>query len=103
LGLWRESEAFLRRQVATVFENSTACVKRRDLTTSVVGLKLTRLSSRVVPCRTSVWLGVLRRRTFELKLKSERVVQPASTIGRIDTSSFTESLILAQDERWRRA
>ena len=25
-GLWRESEAFLRRQAATVFENSTACV-----------------------------------------------------------------------------
>jgi hypothetical protein len=44
LGLWCESEAFLRRQVATVFENSTACVKCRDLTTSVVGLKLTRRS-----------------------------------------------------------
>jgi hypothetical protein len=25
-GLWRESEAFLRRQVATVFENSAASV-----------------------------------------------------------------------------
>jgi len=26
MGLWRESEAFLRRQAAPVFENSAACV-----------------------------------------------------------------------------
>jgi hypothetical protein len=63
-GLWRESEAFLRRQVATVFENSTACVKRRDLTTSVVGLKLTRL-----PFDLRV-----DRETFELKLKVNELI-----------------------------
>jgi hypothetical protein len=39
-GLWRESEAFLRRQAATVFENSTACVKRRDLTLSLLRVGL---------------------------------------------------------------
>ena len=39
--------------------------------------------------------------TFEHKLKLK--IATASAYGRTQTNLFTESLILAQDERWRRA
>jgi hypothetical protein len=85
-GLRRESGAFLRQpQWWTVFENSTA-FERRDLMPSGVRLK-TRLSS-------------FRGRTFELKLKLKMSSRPLAAEV---TTFFTESLILAQDERWRRA
>jgi hypothetical protein len=79
-------------------------VKRRDLTDQACldgRAQINPSVSRVVPCQTSVWLGVLVQRTFELKLKVNELFSRLSS--RIDTSSFTESLILAQDERWRRA
>jgi hypothetical protein len=39
--------------------------------------------------------------TFELKLKVNKLSNPG--FGWDDNYFFTESLILAQDERWRRA
>src|SRR5213079_1192515 len=76
---------FFTSQAAPVFENSAACVYVE--------------TSAVLRCRRGheQTCHALSRADFEHKLKVKRL--PASS----RQSFFTESLILAQDERWRRA
>jgi hypothetical protein len=50
--------------------------------------------------RLKTRLSSFRGRTFELKLKLKMSSRPLAAEV---TTFFTESLILAQDERWRRA
>ena len=83
-GLWRESRPFSCRPEGSVLENSTACVYVEA--TSLVDVVENE------PC--PVPLGTEH---FEHKL----TVLNLPAFGRRDI--FTESLILAQDERWRRA
>ena len=69
---------------ALVFENSTACTSRTS-----------RASAREVTEPVSSLRG-----DFELKLETEPLAtRPSGLTAKV----FTESLILAQDERWRRA
>ena len=83
-GLWRESRAFSCRPEGSVLENSTACV-------------YVEARSLAIWLRTNPVGFSFGRTDFEHKLKVTKdwpVYRPPF---------FTESLILAQDERWRRA
>ena len=87
-GLWRESEAFF-----------TPVARQRSLKTQQRETSRPRVvtpRSRTLTCHTLV----LRGWTFELKLIGEEM--SSRPLAR-RTTIFTESLILAQDERWRRA
>ena len=79
---------FLLPPSGSVFENSTACE------TSRLGSRRFGDSVEQQPRRVRCKLDV----TFERKLEVE--FSAASTV---EITFFTESLILAQDERWRRA
>ena len=82
-GLWRESRPFSCRSEGSVLENSTACVY-------VEATSLVDVVENETCLHPSGW-------DFEHKLKVTKdwpVYRPPF---------FTESLILAQDERWRRA
>ena len=88
-GLWRESEVFLRPSH-----------RQRSLKTQQ---RETSRPRAVTPARGLITRHALdrsRAMTFELKLIA-KLSTPASV--RQLTTIFTESLILAQDERWRRA
>ena len=79
------SEAFLRPvSSGPVFENSAACVYVETLAGSLARSCL------------GITRRALRSVHFELKLEVKACLPREATI-------FTESLILAQDERWRRA
>jgi hypothetical protein len=93
LGLWREPRPFLRPPDGPVFENSTACVYVETST----GPRLARYSDQQLPEEESTLSHLLREVDFERKLEVKR------PIGFGRSHFFTESLILAQDERWRRA
>ena len=82
-GLWRESRPFSCRPEGSVLENSTACVY-------VEATSLVDVVENKTCLHPSGW-------DFEHKLK----VTKAWPVYR--PTFFTESLILAQDERWRRA
>jgi hypothetical protein len=90
MGLWRESEAFLRSLNGdAVFENSTACVY----------VETSRQALRLGEGLRQKTVDPLRRGdTLSSKLEGESVC-----VGSPTRPIFTESLILAQDERWRRA
>jgi hypothetical protein len=85
-----------RHEVAPVFENSTANVLRVSRTSDGFG-RSGAYQHLVAP--------VLTRERSEWPLSSELKVKrlPAGCFNQAGNHFFTESLILAQDERWRRA
>ena len=82
----------MRRPDGPVFENSTACVYVETLVRLASAIR----RSESTTCLTSRSI-VSGEVDFEHKLKVKRPVSFGWP------NFFTESLILAQDERWRRA